>query len=247
MWQKCKAFAAKLRDRPTLPAYWQDTDAKASWKSVGVAVRLPCFSCPFKSCVYTTDDYVSFMMHVGSGREDGPYWVMISDVCGVSKHVRAIDWVMGAVMFVERANFPRVGPATTRRALRRLAQVYKDDSVRVLACFCCGQLRLACSGPPHIEYAAGTSSVGHALIEYFGVAWLQALERVKSGSLECNCGYDSWHRRYERWVVVNGNIAKIFLLLCFIEYSLCGLFVQLILVLIMRCFLCFLYFQLEAL
>ena len=48
--QRCERLAQELlRDRPTLPPDW--IDSKISLRDVSVAIRLPCFSCPFKECV----------------------------------------------------------------------------------------------------------------------------------------------------------------------------------------------------
>ena len=167
--ERCRRLAQELlRDRPTLPPDLDDP--RMSLRDVSVAIRLPCFSCPFKDCLFCTDDRADFMLHVGGMQDGSPHWADIQRVCGTAPHMRAIDWVGGAIACVERANFPRVGPATTRRALRRLTQVYSEDSIRALACFCCGQLRTTWAGPPDIDYVAGLQRDGEAEIKYCGLS-----------------------------------------------------------------------------
>ena len=97
----------------------------------------------------------------------------------------------------ERRNFPRVGRATTRRALQRQTQSFCDDFVQAVVCFCCGQIRTTLAGQPCIDYSTGAvSSRGNTEIEYFGHAWLEQVNRARPGTLECNCGYDTWRNRY---------------------------------------------------
>lgn len=188
---------AYLRDCPTLPADWENT--KKSWVRVETAIRLPCFSCPFIDCSFCTDDREKYMLHVGSEAPDAPHLQQIIEVCGnigTVPGVSAIDWVEGATGVAERRKFPTIGAATTRRALRRLAQVFNDDTVRTLACFCCGKQQTTWSGPPDIDYQTGSCAPGRAEINMFGAAWFVELEQQKKGSLACNCGYDSWRQRY---------------------------------------------------
>ena len=137
------------------------------------------------------------MVHVGSERADAPHSKMIRDICGAAAGIGAVDWVAGATGVCERRNFPRIGRATTRRALRRLTQAYCDDFVQAVTCFCCGQIRTTLAGQPCIDYSAGVvSSRGNVDIEYVGKAWLQQVNDTRPGTLECNCGYDTWRNRY---------------------------------------------------
>ena len=155
--QRCEQLAQdRLRDRPTLPPYCNDLTV--SLRDVSVAVRLPVCSCPFRDCVFRTENRTSSLLHVGGMYTGAPHWAAIQRACGSAPRFRASDWVAGAIACVERANFPRVGPATTRRALRRVTQVYSDDAIRALACFCCGQLRTTWAGPADIDYVFGVPS-----------------------------------------------------------------------------------------
>ncbi len=170
-WAACwQSLAQHLRDRPTLPASWEDADK--SFTDVDSAVRLPLCSCPFKQCIYSCDSRRDFLLHIGG---DGPHRQIIEEVCGKHlDHFSSLDFLAGSFSVIEREHFPLIGMATTRRALRTLPSVYNDDVIKSLVCFVCGQIHSTAPGPEHpVETAeGGLSWESRKAIDYFSCRWL---------------------------------------------------------------------------
>ena len=96
-------------------------------------VRLPLYSCPFRQCV--TDDRPEFLLHIGGA--NSPHRATIDEVCPAKTvtKVRRVDYVLGAISYWERQQWPKLGLSVTRQALGTLAARYKDDSAKSFACF----------------------------------------------------------------------------------------------------------------
>ena len=56
-------------------------------------------------------------------------------------------FVQRAMSTIERQPIPRIGMATTRRALRLLTTVYNDEAINAWVCFVCGEIHSAMHGP----------------------------------------------------------------------------------------------------
>ena len=137
-WAICsKLLSDHMRDRPTLPASWDD--ASVSFEDVALAIRLPLYSCPFSRCVFATDARVCYLKHLVD--YDSPHLELIPNVCGTPQHKTPLDFVYNAMSMKERNKIPLIGPATTRRALRTLIRRYNDETIAALVCFSCGQIK----------------------------------------------------------------------------------------------------------
>ena len=200
-WDQCaRRLAAHLRCRPTLPACI--SDPTQSLTDVSVPIRLPLFSCPFKGCVFSTDDAASFDRHVASRTGKEPHHQVIAETC--RQHLDLFDskdFVHRAVSLIEQKQVPLIGPAVTRRSLRHLRLRYNDDTVKAVCCFVCGQLHTTTKGPlPPEQYgpdgAASRAQPQHT-VRFVNSAWLRDVERSHPGSLLNNCSYGLWRARYE--------------------------------------------------
>ena len=179
-------LAALLRGRPTLPA--SRGDATKSFDDVPLAVRLPLFSCPFRECRFATDGRAEFLTHLVSGCHAAAVEITCGEFLG---RVRALDFVHNAISVRERKQIPRIGMATTRRALRALATTYNDESIQALACFICGCIYTTFEGPKPPPDEDGVQRVsGHCDITMASSSWLRGLERHHPGSLLNNCSYE---------------------------------------------------------
>ena len=185
-------LAAELRDRPTLPA--SEVNDQVSFADVESWVRLAVFACPFKGCRFHTNKRREYVEHLSCKNGEGSHWNLIK--AAYEKHP---DWrklrdipfelVNAAVSVTERRNFPRIGPAVTRRTLNRLMQRYNDKLVSANACFICGQLRLIV--PDAHDDVPANNVVSE--ISYYNMSWLRSLA---PGALMNNCGFDLWKSRF---------------------------------------------------
>ncbi|MCS5671004.1 MAG: hypothetical protein NZ577_04010, partial [Vicinamibacterales bacterium] len=198
MLKNCATQLSKeLRDRPTLPA--AENNGEVSFADVGSYVRLSLFSCPFKNCRFHTDTRSEMIDHLNSTGADS-HWAQIRDA--YHKHP---DWdakrnplklipdqlVSAAVSVLERGNFPRIGPAVTRRTLRRTLQRYNDKCIRSLVCFICGQQRLTFPDNHTDDIQSEKSDIKMHWLE-----WFRSIEHKSPGTLANNCGYALWKERY---------------------------------------------------
>jgi hypothetical protein len=195
-WTACSERLARLmRTRPTLPASWEESNT--SFVDVDTPIRLPLYSCPFQDCIFHTDDRDSFLKHIGGRGADSPHFATIQEHCG--KHfaiAEPLDFVHNAISIIERINFPRIGMATTRRALRTLTNRYNDSSVQSIICFVCGQIHSSATGPEPFSANTETSLRSVADIKYQDRKWWQRLEINQPGTLLNNCSYELWQKRY---------------------------------------------------
>ena len=96
-----------------------------------------------------------------------------------------------------RKQIPRIGMATTRRALRALVTTYNDESIQALACFICGCTYTTFEGPAPPPDEDGVQRVsGHCEISIKNLSWFRELERHHPGSLLNNCSCELWCKRY---------------------------------------------------
>ena len=148
-WMHCaRRIAMLLRSRPTLPASWEDTSK--SFTQVEAAVRLPLYSCPFKRCVFATNNGDEFLQHLASEAPTSPPFHKLKAICEQHRHVaRPLDFIYLALATIEREQVPLIGMATTRRALRELTTRYNDTEVQALTCFVCGCIHTTTNGPEH--------------------------------------------------------------------------------------------------
>ena len=150
-----------------------------------IAIRLPLFSCPFRGCVYATDDRSSFLDHLVSNY----HYALVSKLCSRFFAIAPpLDFVHNAISIIERGQIPCIGMATTRRALRRLTQVYNDKEVKALVCFLCGEIHTTIHGPEPLKEELS--------IEYINRDWFRSVEARHPGSLLNNCSYELWEKRY---------------------------------------------------
>ena len=147
VWGDCaKRLAEHLRERPTLPA--RPDDPERSLTEVDLPIRLPLFSCPFRGCVFNTDDEAEYDEHVASRTRAFPHHCVIAETCNPHlAYIDAKDFVHRAVSIREQNQIPLIGPATTRRALRTLTTRYNDENIQALCCFICGQIHTTMAGP----------------------------------------------------------------------------------------------------
>ena len=132
-------LAEYMRSRPTLPASIENSET--SFTAVEIAIRLPLYSCPFRGCVYATDERSSFLHHLASPEDTNGHYALVSTLCRRFFAIASpLDFVYNAISIIERGQIPCIGMATTRRALRRLTQVYNDKEVKALVCFLCGEI-----------------------------------------------------------------------------------------------------------
>ena len=142
-------------------------------------VRLPLYSCPFKHCAFSTESEPAHYDHIASRQASDPHYAVIHKCCG--KHlarISAIDFVHRAVTLIEQQQIPLVGASTTRRSLNALTSNYKDEKIKALACFACGQIKVALGG-------AHSGSI--SMKPRFE---LQRIERERPGTLLKKCSYD---------------------------------------------------------
>ena len=163
----CQVLGQKfLRARPTLPA--SVADATVSLTEYRSGFRLPLYSCPFRGCRFCTDARAAFLRHVGdrSTCHDLEYTTALSDHSSVScsqvaevlpdlQWAGKLDYLYGAMSFLERSQVPATGLCVDRRTLRALCQRYNDQTIRCLVCFVCGQQRTTCHGPEYPNFSAG--------------------------------------------------------------------------------------------
>ena len=156
MFRQCsEQLAHFLRERPTLPAHKDDYEV--SFDDVETAIRLPLFSCPFRGCGYASDDRDAFHSHLASSTDRHGHFPVAQKLCGMHFSIASpLDFVHNAMSILERQHIPRIGMATTRRALRRLTQVYNDATIKVLVCFVCGEIHCTIRGPMPFEKDSGS-------------------------------------------------------------------------------------------
>ena len=100
------------------------------------------FSCPFKGCTFESDTLEDFERHL-VGDCNTSHAGIVDRVCGRAfPWMKRLDYVHGAISVREREHWLNAGLAVARRSLRRLAQVYNDDSVKCTVCFVCAQQRV---------------------------------------------------------------------------------------------------------
>ena len=196
-----RELATHMRARPTLPA--STSDCEQSFDDVESAIRLPLFSCPFRSCTYATDERAAFLSHLASASETSTsHYNLVSKICSRFFSIASpLHFVYNAISTIERQQIPLIGMATTRRALRQLTKVYNDESTKALVCFVCGEIHCTMRGPEPFE----AESPGHAItaISYRNLAWFRYVESTFPGSLLNNCSYELWEKRY-----VTGHYAQ---------------------------------------
>ena len=194
--QCAKKLAEHLRNRPTLPAC--PINPKNSFTEVDLAIRLPLYSCPFKMCTFGTDNKREFLLHVGS--RAGKHIKTIKQCCAPKfRDFHPIEWVSEAVATIERNNFPCIGLATTRRALRTLTKVYNDESIKAVACFSCGCLYTTLQGPEAIDWDREETLLPPIRdIFYLDAKYLRKIELERKGTLLNNLAFELWHERYVR-------------------------------------------------
>ena len=189
----CKDLSRHLRERPTLPA--NSWDPNVSFKDVDQAVRLPLFSCPFKGCIFNTDQRLEFLRHVG--HQTGPHYKTITDKCKKFFEIgKPLDFVYQAMALKERDQIPCIGMATTRRALRTLTTVFNDKTIKSLSCFVCARIFTTLSGPSGIVHDKDDIVRPRTDIEFVTKEWLQETERQNPGTLLNNCSFELWHKGY---------------------------------------------------
>ena len=179
-WLRCaESLSSCLRERPTLPASWKSPSV--SFKEVETAVRLPLYSCPFKNCRFAVDNRIDFLRHFQSADEKvAPHGNAIREVCGTCFSMASqFDWMCYAISILERRNFPLIGMATTRRALRTLITRFNDEEIKSLVCMVCGQIHTTARGPEHITEDGKIKYT--ADIQYWGRDYFSTLEKKTTG------------------------------------------------------------------
>ena len=169
---RCAELRKYLRRRATLPL--NRDGSVMTVEDVQSGMGLPSYSCPFSNqgtaaCIFHTCDRTLFLHHIAGGIRDMTHAGLIREVCKTDfPWITSLDYVQEAMSAAEREGWPRVGLATTRRALNVLASRYIDDKIQCLVCFICGQLRTTCAGYPTIDLEADISSEGgrHTEIMY---------------------------------------------------------------------------------
>ena len=120
---RCETLALQhLRQRPTLPAAWEDP--AVSWTDTDSGWRIPVFSCPFKGCDFGTDSRVDFLLHMAGAKS--PHRTTIEEVClpDTTPWLQRIDYIYGAIAYHEQRQWPRLGLAVTRRVLRAVTHIW---------------------------------------------------------------------------------------------------------------------------
>ena len=183
-----------IRVRPTLPADARDTDQ--SCQPGDLPLRFPIFSCPFKGCTFESGSREDFERHL-LGYYEESHANIVDQVCGRAfPWMTRLDYVHGAISGGERQHWPNAGLAVARRSLRRLAQVYNDDSVKCIVCFACAQQRVV------MKCFDGLSD------DFRSLAWLEAAEDKCPGTLLSNCSFDLWKARYVNDICIAGDVAR---------------------------------------
>ena len=90
---------------------------------------------------------------MGAIDDEAKHFQVIKATCGKHFHYATpLDFVYHAISLREREQFPLIGPAVTRRALRTLTTVFHDDGIKTLVCFVCGQKEVTMKGPGALRY-----------------------------------------------------------------------------------------------
>ena len=195
--QRCVELRTYMRMRPCLPLKQDGTEMTSEDLSTGV--QLPLYACPFKNCVYVSNDRVQFLHHVAGGVKDPRHRACIESICGTNlTWMTRLDYVNGAVAKAERERWPLLGLSTTRRALNTLCKRYNDKTVLCGACLICGQIRTTCEGYPPIALESNDVTQDRVSKEFawHSLEWLRHLEKNCPGTLLNNCSYELWRRRY---------------------------------------------------
>ena len=117
-----------MRQRPCIPV--KSNGAEMSSADLRTGVQLPLYACPFKQCVFISNDRAKFLHHVAGGVSDSIHKELIEDVCKTDyTWITRLDYVYGAVAIAERERWPLLGLSTTRRALNTLCMRYNDETV----------------------------------------------------------------------------------------------------------------------
>ena len=192
-------LAEHLREKPTLPARWDNLEI--SFTDVDEAIALPLYSCPFKGCNFCTDDRWMFLQHFSRNNVEAPHAAVIEELCGV--HLRhgfePIDFVYHAMAVRENNKFPSLGMAITRRALRTMTQAYNDECTKAIMCATCNAVKATINGEWYETWDAALQQyVAHRneSVQYVNRNWFRTLERQKPGSLLNNLSAELFEKRY---------------------------------------------------
>ena len=176
--QAAQHLSQCLRRRPTLPP--DPKDLNAPWTDVNSAMRLPLLTCSFRGCAWWGERREELERHLKANDRHREDFLKCRSVSPFTRIYADIDLYEEAIAILEREQFPLIGPSVDRRALETLTRDYKDDSVRSLICFVCGQIHTQMPGP-------------NSEIEYQDKKWFGKLGQE---TLEVNLGWDSWFVRY---------------------------------------------------
>lgn len=192
-------LATHLRHHPTLPPSLLNSYVPCSEAHTHAGLRWPAFSCPFKGCTFGCESESDFFLHVTGSVHIGKFQSstqdmdMLHDFCCAST-LAAYSMLSLAVSTLEEECFPKTGLSRTRRCLRRMAQLFNDDNVQSLICFCCGQIHS--TSPDRSMPADDANHPSTPMIEYVPIVWLVSTELSLPGSVMNHLSYDLWKERY---------------------------------------------------
>ena len=199
---RCYQLRQRLRFRPTLPMKANGDCLQV--RDLDLGIRIPLYSCPFKTengcaCNFHTSDRTLFIHHVAGGVADETHRQEIENICTPPiSWMSNLDYVHGAIAIAERERWPRLGLATTRRALSLLCERYNDETTKCVACFICGQLRTTCEGYPQVDLQTSPKKIAakQTEISYKSPDAFREVEKKHPGTLLNNCSYHLWKLRY---------------------------------------------------
>ena len=155
-------------------------------------MRLPKFSCPFRSCAFHTEERAAFLQHlVWEGSQHQQAIAAIVAASGTSNSwVDTFAYLHGAMTAIEQKQWPWLGLSVTRRSLTTLCDRYNDRNTKCLVCFCCAQQRTTFAGLPSLTGERQSS------IDLNSPAWFVNAEQAHPGTLLTHCGYGAWRYKF---------------------------------------------------
>ena len=192
-----------LRKRPCIPA--ARCNSFLPTKDIKKGINWALHVCPFKACVWQSDDENDFRKHVASrssvhAKDINEAAKGLNDVLGVKLHDPEIRlaFVMEACAVIDRNDFPYVGLSRTRVALRAALQKFNDRSLKNLMCFSCGCIHTTRT-EKRFEADANQNTdatLNSAPLANCSGGWLMTTEVSHPGTLLNHLSYDLWRARY---------------------------------------------------